>query len=161
MKLFEALKYAEKVLKEYATDEFGDFGKTFTSLGGKNGMSNGKKADNIASGESEQYKDDRYLTAYERKLPNLAKLTQKLKDQRPVYAVTVLGPALEELKILMKVKSPLKKDENGEYILPLGDHIRLYKSGSVYMIRYVPDKKEGELTAQDIQDDERLVSGKH
>lgn len=159
MNLTEAKKYAYTVLKEYADNDFGDFSKTFTSIGGKSGTSsNGKKADNIAVGSAKQYKDDKYLTAYERKLPNLAKLTQDLKETRPVSAITVLGPALDELGVLLKVKSPLKKDENGDYILPMGDHIRLYKNGSVYMLKYVSDGNEDKLTDDENNDDERLVS---
>lgn len=131
----------KRILNEYATDDF----SLFTSIGGKTGTSgNGKKADNIATGQAKQYKDDTYLTYYEKQLPNLAKITQNLKTNQPDSAIEVLGPALEELLILIRAKRPLKKDEKNEWILPMGDNIRMVQNGKRFMLKYVglKDRKD-------------------
>lgn len=136
MKLIEAHRLAQVFLREYATD----LGFS-TAFSGKNKTSGtGKSADSIATGKAKPYSDDTYLTAYEQKLPNLAKLTQKLKNEQMDSALTVLGPALEELAILIKAKKPLKVDEKGMYILPMGDNIRLVQVGKTFMIKYVGPK---------------------
>lgn len=133
MKIFEAKEVSTKIIKEYATKN-----ALFTSISGKHGTKgSGKKADNIAVGEAKPYKDNTYLTEYEKKLPHLAKITQRLKTENPEGALEVLGPALEELLILIKAKKPLKVDDDGKWILPMGDNIRLSQAGRQYFLKYV------------------------
>lgn len=140
MTLLEAIKNANIILNEYAKDL--GVGMSFT---GKNKMSGtGKSADSIAVGKAKNYKNDLYLTAYEQKLPNLAKLTQKLKNEESEHALTVLGPALEELNVLLKTRKKFKVDDDGSYILPMGDNIRLYNVGGTYMLKYVGPKTTNE-----------------
>lgn len=142
MKLFEAKALSKQILKEYATDQ----ASMFTSFSGKkNTSSSGKKADNIATGEAKPYQNNEYLTEYERKLPHLAKITQNLKINNPDGALEVLGPALEELLVLIKAKRPLKIDEKGEWILPMGDNIRLAKSGRQYFVKYIGGEDKNKI----------------
>ena len=140
MKLFEAKEIYNKVLKEYASDD-----SFYTAIMGKKGVSNGKKADNIATGEAKPYKDNTYLTEYERKLPHLGKLTQRLKDENPDGALEVIGPALEELLVLIRAKKPLKTDDKGQWILPMGDNIRLAQNGQQYFIKYIGKEDKDKL----------------
>lgn len=136
MKLFESIRMAESILNEYATD----LGLGMSLSGKNNSGKNGKSSDSIAAGKAKAYSNDLYLTAWEQKLPNLARITQKLKKDRPESALTVFGPALEELAVLVKAKRPLKKDKEGLYILPMGDNIRLVDIGGTFMLKYVgPD----------------------
>lgn len=142
-----------KVINEYAEKGSDSF---FTSFGGKNmtSGSNGKKADNIATGEAKPYKDDTYLTQYEKSLPHLGQLTQRLKTETVKGALEVVGPALEELMVLLRTVKNLKQDEQTkEFILPLGDNLRLIKGGQKYFIKYnKPEEKKG------LTNDKELVS---
>lgn len=136
MLLSEAKKISLNVLKEYSSDD-----SLFTSFSGK-GLTkgSGKKADNIAAGVTDPYKDDTYITAYEKKLPNLGKITQKLKKEKPEYTIEVVGPALEELMVLFRTFDSFKIDDNGDFKLPFGDNIRLRKIGKNYFIKYTKPK---------------------
>lgn len=138
MTLYSVRKYYTKLLKEYATSD-----NLFASISGKHGTNgSGKKADNIAVGQTDQYKDNTYLTQYEKRLPSLAKITQNLKINKPESAIEVIGPALEELLVLIRIVKRLKRDENNEWILPMGDNIRLAKIGNQYMLKYVGPREE-------------------
>jgi hypothetical protein len=142
MKLYEA----RQLFKEYATNK----DRMFTSFAGKKSTSHtGKKADNIAAGKTRAYQDNTYLTKYEKQYPNLARLTQHLKIDQPDGSLQVQGPALTELQNLLKEFGTLKTDEDGNWILPVGDNIRLAQSGSEYFIRY--NKKDN-------NDDKSMVS---
>lgn len=142
MKLFEAKALSKQILKEYATNP----GNLFTSFSGKKNTSKtGKKADNIAVGEAKPYKNNEYLTKYEKELPHLAKITQNLKINDPDGSLEVIGPALKELLVLIKAKKPLKVDENGEWILPMGDNIRLVQIGRQYFLKYIGGEDKNKL----------------
>lgn len=143
MKLSTAKSNALMILTEYATDPMTAMAKAMTSFGNRHGKANGKKADSIAAGKAKQYKDHTYTTTYEMRLPALGKITQHLKKERPPHAISVQGPALDELLVLFRSRK-FKKDADGEYIMPFGDNIRLLKIGNAFMLKYkhVPEKKD-------------------
>lgn len=147
MTLYTVKKYYSKLLNEYASSD-----NMFTSISGKHGTDGaGKKADNIAVGQTEKYKDDTYLTQYEKRLPRLAKITQSLKINKPEHAIEIIGPALEELLVLVRTIAQLKKDEKGEWILPMGDNLRLVKVGNRYMAKYVGPRDEEKIENEVIE----------
>lgn len=159
MKLCKAKKLSKKILNEYSTNN----DSMFTGFIGKSNVSkSGKKADNIATGEAKPYKNNQYLTKYEYMFPHLANITQKLKINKPHTVIEVFGLALKELLRLIEIKKPLKIDENGEWILPMGDNIRLIKNGEQYFIKYIGNKKKEKqikLNTATIKDyDKNLVS---
>lgn len=138
MKLYEVKKLSLKVLKEYASND-----AIFTSISGKKGTKgSGKKADNIALGTTRAYQDNTYLTKYEKQLPHLSKLTQQLKTGETEGALEVLGPALEELLVLIKAAKPLTSYKGLGWKLPLGDNIYLTQSGKQYFIKYNGPKEK-------------------
>ncbi len=158
MKLFEAKKLSLKVLKEYASND-----AVFTSIAGKKGTKgSGKKADNIALGTTRAYQDNTYLTKYEKQLPHLSKLSQQLKTGETEGALEVLGPALEELLVLIKAVKPLTSYKGLGWKLPLGDNIYLTQSGKQYFIKYngpkEKDPNKNDLTSTEHYDKAILSS---
>lgn len=142
MTIYKVKCLYNKLLKEYASDD-----AIFTSISGKGGTKGtGKKADNIAAGQTQHYKDNKYLTHYEKKLPHLARITQDLKNGVAEGSIEIIGPALEELLVLIRTKRPFKKDEKGEWILPLGDNLRLTNIGKQYFVKYIGINEEDKET---------------
>lgn len=135
MKVYQVKFITKQLLREYAKD-----GDEFAlTIGGdfSNTTKNKKSADSIATGKAKDYSDRTYITKYEKSLPNLARITQDLKIKKPKEAFIIGGQALEELNVLIKAKKPLKKDEKGAWILPMGDNIRLINLNGQFYLKYV------------------------
>jgi hypothetical protein len=56
-----------------------------------------------------------------------------MKDMQLAGNKVVIGAALNDLQKLLN-NSTLQTDENGGYILPFGDDVRLLKNGNNYFI---------------------------
>lgn len=128
MNLKQLKEYSKLILKEYADNDVG-----FMNFGGEDGNSNGKQMDNIAVGQTQAYKNDPYITKYERSLPKLCKIVQDLKSGKITCALQCPPDVVNELIILNDVAGPFKND-GAMQILPLGDNIRLTRTGNQFFI---------------------------
>lgn len=111
-----------------------------TTLSGQDGIQNGgKNLDNIATGVSTPYKtQQKKPTENEKRFPNLAKLVNQMKQDSLKGDKIVIGAALYELIRLVQQMN-LRKDENGEMILPFGNNVRLIQRGNNFFIKLNSD----------------------
>ena len=65
--------------------------------------------------------------------PALAKLITQMKQSAIHGNKLVIGPALNDLKVLLQNSNP-RTDENGEIILPFGDGVRLIQNNNNFFI---------------------------
>lgn len=106
---------------------------TIAGLGGDKAA--GKNFDNIAAGITNPYKqENKQPSEIEKTYPQLAKIINQMKKDQIKGNKVVIGGALNELKLLIQSKT-LRKDQNGQMILPFGDQIRLTQKGNNFFIR--------------------------
>lgn len=114
---------------------------TYTTLAAPGGeKATGKNYDNMATGESQPYKDNEYHLKYEGQYPNLAKLAKKLKDGAFKGNILLTGAALVEIDQLFQHFNP-KKDAQGNLSLPFGDNIKLKMQGNNFFLSYEAPEK--------------------
>lgn len=127
-----------QILLEY--NKTGNF-TTIAGLGGDKAA--GKNFDNIAAGITDPYKQEtKEPTKIEKTYPQLAKVINQMKQDQIKGNKIVTGGALNELNLLIQSKT-LRKDQNGQFILPFGDQVRLVQKGNNFFIRLksVADKE--------------------
>ena len=122
-----------QILNEY--DNSGNL-MTLAIRGGQ--KAKGKNLDNILTGKTSPYKtEERKPTKNQLNYPNLNKLIQQIKNQQNSIGggKVVTGQALKELQSMLSTKR-MKKDENGNVILPFGNDMRLKEVNGGFVIDY-------------------------
>jgi hypothetical protein len=115
--------------------EYNKSGKLTTLAGQGGDKAAGKSFDNIAAGITNPYKEEtKEPTENEKRFPNLAKVINQMKKDSVKGNKIVMGAALNELRQLVQTMN-LKTDENGEFVLPFGDSVRLTQKGNNFFIR--------------------------
>lgn len=115
--------------------EYNKTGKLTTIAGQGGDKAAGKNLDNIAAGITNPYKQEtKEPTENEKRFPNLAKVITQMKKDSVQGNKIVMGAALNELRQLVQTMN-LRQDENGEFVLPFGDSVRLTQKGNNYFIR--------------------------
>ena len=115
--------------------EYNKSGKLTTFAGQGGDKAAGKSFDNIAAGITNPYKEEtKEPTENEKRFPNLAKVINQMKKDSVKGNKIVMGAALNELRQLVQTMN-LKTDENGEFVLPFGDSVRLTQKGNNFFIR--------------------------
>lgn len=138
--------------------EYNKTGKLTTIAGQGGDKAAGKNFDNIAAGITNPYKEKiKEPTEKEKQYPNLAKSIQQMKDMQLAGNKIVIGAALNDLQKLLN-NSTLQTDEQGGYILPFGDDVRLLKNGNNYFIsvknfidKHKKDNNQGDITIDPLQ----------
>jgi hypothetical protein len=132
-----------KVLLEYNTSG------NLTIIAGQGGdKASGKSFDNIAAGVTNPYKqENKPPTENEKRFPNLAKVVNQMKKDSVKGDKIVIGAALNELQQLVQTMN-LRKDENGEFILPFGNNVRLTQKGNNFFIRMNNTAEDEKQTQQ-------------
>ena len=135
----------QKILNEYNKS-----GQKLTTLAGPGGKkASGKNLDNIAVGESDPYKVTNSDTQYMQMFPALGRLVKSVKNDEMGGKKLVINPlVIQNLRDLNKI-SKFKKDENGNFILPFGDGIRLEKQNNKF---FITSKKKEDDSVSDIKD---------
>ena len=115
-----------------------EYNKTgnLTTIAGQGGdKAAGKNFDNIAAGITNPYKQEtKEPTEIEKTYPQLAQIINQMKKDQIKGNKIVIGGALNELNLLIQSKT-LRTDQNGQFIMPFGDQVRLVKKGNNFFIR--------------------------
>ena len=115
--------------------EYNKSGKLTTISGEGGEKAAGKNFDNIVAGITQPYKQQvKNPSQTERTYPYLAKSVQQLKNDAISGNKILIGGSLNDVKKLMQNKN-LRKDQNGQIILPFGDNVRLIKNGNNFFIK--------------------------
>ena len=130
MKIIDVLRFTKPILLEYDNSKSG---VTLAAPGGE--KASGKNYDNIATGQSQPYKDNDYQTKYEKAYPQLGIIVKRLKQSAIKGDIIVTGGALKELEQLLKAFNP-KMSDNNEVIMPFGDNIRLKVRGDKFFLGF-------------------------
>lgn len=133
-----------KLLTEY--NKSGEHITTLSAPGGK--KASGKNYDNIITGASKPYAIKNDETQYMSMFPSLGGIIKNLRKDEMGGEKIVLGRALVELSELNKL-SPLKKDEEGKFILPFGDGIRLEKKNGKFFVSSEKKEEKEEIKFSD------------
>lgn len=136
----------QKILNEYNKS-----GQKMTTLAAPGGdKASGKNYDNMLVGKSEHYKVTNTDTQYMQMFPALGRLVKSVKDDEMGGKKLVINPLIiQNLKDLNKI-SKFKKDEEGNFILPFGDGIRLEKQNGKF---FITNKKKEKESLSDISDE--------
>lgn len=130
------IKEIKRILLEY--NKSGQKMTTLSAPGGE--KASGKNYDNIIVGASQPYKITNNDTQYMKMFPVLGRLVKSIKEDEMGGEKIIIAPqALKELSDLNKI-SRFKKDENGKFILPFGDGVRLENKNGNFFLSY--EKKE-------------------
>lgn len=144
----------------YFCNTLNEDNKDITKLttGGAQGK-NGKGADSIATGAATPYKNTQSKNIFDKKFPAISNVIKRMKKDGLKGDQVVSGAALAQVKNMLGVL-PINKDENGDYILPFGNNIRLKERKGLFYIGMKQEKKvEGatDLTAvQAMADDTQI-----
>ena len=133
MKIIDVLRFTKPILLEYDNSKSG---VTLAAPGGD--KASGKNYDNMATGQSQPYKDNEYETKYEQLYPQLGILVKRLKNSAIKGDIVITGQALNELANLLKTFNP-KMSDNNEVIMPFGDNIRLKVRGDRFFLGFAKD----------------------
>ena len=115
--------------------EYNKSGKLTTLADPGGDKAAGKSFDRVAAGlTAPKQQSTREPSETEKQFPNLAKTIEQMKNNSVKGNKVVIGVALNELKNLIQMKN-LQQDENGEFILPFGDDVRLTQKGNNFFIR--------------------------
>lgn len=129
--------------------EYNKSGQKITTLAAPGGeKASGKNYDNMITGASQPYKVRNNDTQYMKIYPVLGGIIKNLKNDEMGGEKIVLGRALVELNDLNKM-SQLKKDEEGKYILPFGDGVRLEKKNGKFFISVAKKEDKDETNFSD------------
>lgn len=126
----------------YFTNLIKEDNKDITKLttGGAQGK-NGKGADSIATGAATPYKKTQSKESiFDKKFPAITNVIKRMKKDGLKGDQVVSGAALAQVKNMLGVL-PINKDENGDYILPFGNNIRLKERKGLYYIGMKQEKK--------------------
>ena len=106
---------------------------TLTHMGGEH--ASGKNIDNVTLGLTTPNKElPKKQTVTEKQFPNLSKAVELMKKSQINGDKIIIGAALNELQMLMQIRN-LRKDENGQIILPFGKDVRLVQKGNNFFMR--------------------------
>lgn len=130
MKLIDVFRFNQRMLLEYDNTKSG---VTLAAPGGR--KASGKNYDNMIVGDSEPYKNDKYVTKYEKMYPQLGLIVKKLRTSAIKGDIIVTGKALKELNQLVQTYNP-KLSDNNEVIMPFGDNIRLKVRGDKFFLGF-------------------------
>lgn len=133
MKLRDVFRFADRILLEYDNTKSG---VTLAAPGGK--KASGKNYDNMATGQSQPYKNDEYKTKYEKIYPQLGLIVKKLRNSAIKGDIIVTGAALKELGQLIQTYQP-KVQDNNEVSMPFGDNIRLKVRGDKFFLGFAQE----------------------
>lgn len=115
--------------------EYNKSGKLTTLADPGGDKAAGKSFDRVAAGlTTPKQQSTREPSETEKQFPNLAKTVEDMKNNSVKGNKVVIGIALNELKNLIQMRN-LQQDENGEFILPFGDDVRLIQKGNNFFIR--------------------------
>lgn len=115
--------------------EYNKSGKLTTLADPGGNKAAGKSFDRVAAGlTAPKQQSTREPSETEKQFPNLAKTVEDMKNNSVKGNKVVIGIALNELKNLIQMRN-LQQDENGEFILPFGDDVRLTQKGNNFFIR--------------------------
>lgn len=115
--------------------EYNKSGKLTTLADPGGNKAAGKSFDRVAAGlTAPKHQSTREPSETEKQFPNLAKTVEDMKNNSVKGNKVVIGIALNELKNLIQMRN-LQQDENGEFILPFGDDVRLIQKGNNFFIR--------------------------
>lgn len=115
--------------------EYNKSGKLSTLADPGGDKAAGKSFDRVAAGlTTPKQQSTREPSETEKQFPNLAKTVEDMKNNSVKGNKVVIGIALNELKNLIQMRN-LQQDENGEFILPFGDDVRLIQKGNNFFIR--------------------------
>lgn len=115
--------------------EYNKSGKMTTLADPGGDKAAGKSFDRVAAGlTTPKQQSTREPSETEKQFPNLAKTVEDMKNNSVKGNKVVIGIALNELKNLIQMRN-LQQDENGEFILPFGDDVRLIQKGNNFFIR--------------------------
>lgn len=115
--------------------EYNKSGKLTTLADPGGDKASGKSFDRVAAGlTTPKQQSTREPSETEKQFPNLAKTIEQMKNNSVKGNKVVIGIALNELKNLIQMRN-LQQDENGEFILPFGDDVRLTQKGNNFFIR--------------------------
>lgn len=128
-------------------NEYDNSGNLMTLAIGGGKKAKGKNLDNIAAGKTKPYKTDSYKTKHELAYPALGKMVQNMKNNKDALKgdKIVTGRARSDLDTFMWIH-PLKKDEEGLYILPFGDNIRLKQVNKTWIMSYKDPNDQNQAT---------------
>lgn len=115
--------------------EYNKSGKLTTLADPGGNKAAGKSFDRVAAGlTAPKQQSTRKPSETEKQFPNLAKTVEDMKNNSVKGNKIVIGVALNELKNLIQMRN-LQQDENGEFVLPFGDDVRLTQKGNNFFIR--------------------------
>lgn len=138
--------------------EYNKSGKLTTLADPGGNKAAGKSFDRVAAGlTAPKQQSTREPSETEKQFPNLAKTVEQMKNNSVKGNKVVIGIALNELKNLIQMRN-LQQDENGEFILPFGDDVRLTQKGNNFFIRLksVADQ-ENQQTQTDIMGEQTPI----
>lgn len=135
-----------KLLKEY--NKSGQKMTTLAAPGGE--KASGKNYDNMITGASQPYKITNDDTQYMKICPVLTRYVKSVKkDSLGGKKLVDINLIADELRMLNKI-SRIKKDENGNFILPFGDGIRLEKDERGFF--FISSEKKESKTNNEMND---------
>lgn len=143
------IKQIKKILLEY--NKSGQKMTTLSAPGGE--KASGKNYDNIITGASQPYKITDNDTQYMKQFPVLGRLVKSVKEDEMGGEKIIIAPqALKELNKLYQI-SRFKKDEDGKFILPFGDGVRLEnKNGKFFLSHQKKENKIENITDKSLGD---------